>query len=111
MLQMREFTEAFVVFALSLIGDLLYLFKGFCINNRFMGITDNNPIGFVHIVLSLSLIEGLLFSPLNHVTYVNGVREQIFENCRMPQHTLIFFRLDFACLIEVSRRRKNTGIV
>ena len=29
----------------------------------------------------------------------------------MPRHTLVFLRLDFACLIEVSRRRKNTGIV
>lgn len=29
----------------------------------------------------------------------------------MPQHTLVLFRLDFARLIEIGRRRKNTGIV
>ena len=29
----------------------------------------------------------------------------------MPKHTLIFFRLNFACFVEIGRRRKNTGIV
>ena len=35
----------------------------------------------------------------------------LFYDLCMPQHTLVFFRLDFACLVEVGRRRKNTGIV
>ena len=76
-----------------------------------MGITDNNPVGFVHIGLSFSFVEGLLFSPLNHVTYVSGMCQHIFNYLRMPQHTLVLFRLDFACLVKISRRRKNTCIV
>lgn len=108
---MRELTEAFVILALSLIGDLLYIFKDFLINNRFVGITDDNPVFFVHIGLSLSFIEGLLFSALNHMTYVNGVCQYALYNLRMPQHTLVFLRFDLAGLVEICRGRKNTGII
>ena len=72
-LQMSKLTELFVILALFLLGDLLNLFKGLAVNDWFVGITDDNPVGFVHIGLSLSLVKGLLLSPLNHVTYVNGV--------------------------------------
>ena len=108
---MSKLAELFVILILFLLGDLLNLFKGLAVNDWLMGITDNNPVGFVHIGLSFSFVEGLLFSPLNHVTYVNGMCQHIFDYLRMPQHTLVLFRLDFARLIEIGRRRKNTGIV
>ena len=45
------------------------------------------------------------------MTYVNGMCQYALYDVRMPQHTLVFLRLNFTGLIEVSGRRKNTGIV
>ena len=71
--QVSKLAESFVVFTLSLLGNLLNFLKSLAVDNRLVGIPDDNPVGFVHIGLPLSLIEGLLLSTLNHVTYVNRV--------------------------------------
>ena len=102
--QIAEFAEPFVILVFLLYGYLLHGFKGFLVNDRFMGIADNNPIGFIHIGLTLSLIEGLLFSSLNHVTYVNGVLQDAFDDLCMPKHILILFRFDLACFVKIGRR-------
>ena len=76
-----------------------------------MGIPDDDPFGFVHIGLPLSLIEGLLFSSLNHVTYVNGMGEQILQDLRVPGYTLIFFRFYLSGLIEICCRGRDAGFI
>ena len=78
LLQVGELAQAVVIRCPPLIGDLLDLFKGFLVDNRFMGVADDDPVGLVHISLPLSLVEGLLFAPLNHVTYVNGMGQYAF---------------------------------
>lgn len=67
---MREFAKARMIFIFPLLGNSLHLFKRVLVNDGFMGVADNFPLGLRCKCLTLTLIEGLFFSTLYHVTAI-----------------------------------------
>ena len=99
--QMREPAELFKVCFIFAPGYFLNLIKGLPVDQRLVGIFNDDPLLLWLLVLPPVFVEGLPLPSLHHVSDVHLPGQKVFDRLNIPAHAVILFCFAYTGIVQV----------